>query len=78
MSGSFQVLSDGILRFHALKRLLELSNKFKNGHKKCLPRKISREKSLNFKVLAYLSKKSQNHGNPSARKIVMTVLKFDD
>jgi hypothetical protein len=44
----------------------KFSNKFKNGHKKYLPRKISREKSLNFMVLAYLSKKSQNHGNPFA------------
>jgi hypothetical protein len=34
--------------------------------KKFLPRKISREKSLNFMVMAYLSKKSQNHGNPIA------------
>jgi hypothetical protein len=42
----------------------KLSNKFKNGHKKFLPHKISREKSLNFMVLAYQSKKSQNHGNP--------------
>jgi hypothetical protein len=56
----------------------KLSNKFKNGHKKFLPRKISWEKSLNFIVLAYLSKKSQNHGNPFALKIVMTVFKFDD
>jgi hypothetical protein len=31
----------------------KLSNKFKNGHKKFLPRKISRKKSLNFMVLEY-------------------------
>jgi hypothetical protein len=45
----------------------KLSNKFKKGFP-C--------KSLNFMVLGYPSKKSQNHGYPYTQKIFMTIFKF--
>jgi ADP-glucose pyrophosphorylase len=63
---NFWKLSKDFLEFKNIIFDEKLSNKFKNGNKKFLPRKISREKSLNSMVLAYLSKKSQNHGNPFA------------
>jgi hypothetical protein len=74
MSGSFQVPSQGKLLSHALKGLLGVS-KYHFGRKINCPINSKTVinnffhlrlpcKSLNFMVLGYPSKKSQNHRNP--------------